>query len=386
MLNNKPTGTTLIRFIAPFIIGIGLTACSSTPEEPAPAPKPAPVQVTEPAPEPEPAPRPVELKPDYPERYVVQKGDTLWGISERFLKDPWLWPQVWHINPEIRNPHLIFPGDVIALHYVDGKPYLTLEGAAGVAPPKGIKTEKLSPSIRYESLDAAIETIPRSELSPFLYRPGIVSKEELDNAPYIVSSRDGHLVSGPGNTVYATRIKDNTLGTYNVVKTGEIYRDPKTNEVLGYQVVKVADATVTRGGDPVTLVLSNSRAEVLDGNYLLPSKKEELEFNFFPFPPTQDVDGDIISAFGALTQIGQYTVVVIDRGANVGLKPGHILAVNQKGERVRDPRGSYSTETIQLPSERAGLVMVFRVYDKVSYALVMEATHPIHINDTVRNP
>jgi hypothetical protein len=385
MLNNKPTGTTLIRFIAPFIIGVSLAACSSTPEQPAPAPKPEPVKA-EPAPPPAPEPAPVvELKPDYPERYVVQKGDTLWGIAERFLKDPWLWPQVWHINPEIRNPHLIYPGEVIALHFVGGKPYLTLEGAGGVAP-KGIKTVKLEPHARIQPLDKAIDAIPRSVLAPFLYRPGIVTQEELDKAPYIVSSRDGHLVSGSGNTVYATRMSDDKLAVYNVVKTGEEYRDPKTDEFLGYQAVKVADATVTRWGDPTTLVLSNSRAEVLDGYYMLPTEKSTLEFSFFPYPPRKQINGDIISAFNALSQIGQYTVVAIDRGAREGLKPGHILAVYQRGEKVRDPRGAYSTSMIQLPSERAGLVMVFRVYEKVSYALIMEATRPIHINDEVRTP
>ncbi|MCG6935854.1 MAG: LysM peptidoglycan-binding domain-containing protein [Proteobacteria bacterium] len=389
MLNNKPTGTTLIHFLVPFILGVSLAACSSAPEKPAPAPEPKsePVKVTEPTPPPAPEPAPVvELKPDYPERYVVKKGDTLWGIAERFLKDPWLWPQVWHINPEIRNPHLIYPGEVIALHYVDGKPYLTLEGAGGVAPPKGITTVKLSPRVRTQSLDKAIDTIPRSELAPFLYRPGVVTQEDLDKAPYIVSSRDGHLVSGPGNTVYATNVQDKTLTVYNVVKTGDVYRDPKTGEVLGYQAVKVADATVTRWGEPVTMVLSNSRAEVLDGNYLLPTEKNKLDFNFFPYPPKTKVNGEIIAAFNALSQIGQYAVVAINRGEREGLKQGHILAIYQRGEKVRDPRGEYSTKMVQLPNERAGLVMVFKVYEKVSYALVMDATRPIHINDEVANP
>ncbi|HID49603.1 MAG TPA: LysM domain-containing protein, partial [Chromatiales bacterium] len=336
-------------------------------------------------PAPEPAPV-VELKPDYPDRYVVRKGDTLWDIAARFLKDPWMWPQVWHINPEIRNPHLIYPGDVISLHYAGDKPYLALEGAPGEAAPKGIRTVKLKPGARVLPLDAAIDAIPRSALAPFLYRPGIVTKEELDKAPYIISSQEGHLISGPGNTVYATRFGDQSLTVYNVIRVGQEYRDPRTGEFLGYQAVKVADANVTRWGDPVTLILSNSRIEVLDGDYLLPTEKSTLEFSFFPYPPRKPISGDIIAAFNALTQIGQYTVVAIDRGAREGLKQGHILAIYQKGEKVRDPRGEYSTKLIQLPSERAGLLMVFKVYDKVSYALVMEATRPIHIHDEVRTP
>ena len=187
MLNNKPTGITLTRLLSLFVLGSGLMACASAPEEPAPEPEPIIMAAPEPEPAPPPPPPPV-FKPDYPDRYVVVKGDTLWDIASRFLNDPWLWPQVWQINPKIRNPHLIYPGDVVVLYYVDGKPYLTLEGVAGVVPPKEIETVKLSPQIRYDSLEKAIDTIPRSAIGPFLYRPRVVSKEEIDDAPYIVSS------------------------------------------------------------------------------------------------------------------------------------------------------------------------------------------------------
>jgi hypothetical protein len=193
MLNNKPTGMTLTRLLSLFVLGSGLVACASAPEEP--APEPEPIIMAAPEPEPAPPPPPAVFKPDYPDRYVVVKGDTLWDIASRFLNDPWLWPQVWQINPKIRNPHLIYPGDVIVLYYVDGKPYLTLEGVAGVVPPKEIETVKLSPKVRYESLEKAIDTIPRSAIGPFLYRPRVVSKEEIDNAPYIVSSYEEHLIS-----------------------------------------------------------------------------------------------------------------------------------------------------------------------------------------------
>ena len=192
MLNNKPTGITLTRLLILFALATGLVACASAPEEPA---EPEPIVMAEPEPAPEPPPPPTIMKPDHPDRYVVVKGDTLWGIADRFLHDPWLWPKVWQINPNIRNPHLIYPGDVIVLYYVDGQPYLTLEGMAGmvpsekgVVPAKDIETVKLTPQIRYDTLEKAIDTIPRSAIGPFLYRPRVVSKEEIDNAPYIVSS------------------------------------------------------------------------------------------------------------------------------------------------------------------------------------------------------
>ncbi len=381
MLNNKPTGKTLTRLLSLFVLGSGLLACASAPEEPAPAPEP--VIMAAPEPEPAPPPPPPAFKPDYPDRYVVVKGDTLWDIASRFLNDPWLWPQVWQINPKIRNPHLIYPGDVIVLYYVDGKPYLTLEGAAGVVPPKGIDTVKLSPKIRYESLEKAIDTIPRSAIGPFLYRPRVVSKEEIDNAPYIVSSYEEHLISGTGNRVYAKKVTDNTIAQYGVIRPGQVYRDPDSNEILGYEVVRVAAARVVRGGDPTTLTLVDARREVLNGDLLLPSEESELDFNFFPQPPRDQISGQIISVFDGVSQIGQYNVVVLNRGKRDGLIPGHVLAIYQSGKEVQDPQ---SSSWVTLPDERAGVLMVFRTYDKVSYALVMRATRAIHVYDRVTNP
>ncbi len=383
MLNNKPTGKTLTRLLSLFVLGSGLLACASAPEEP--VPEPEPVMMTAPEPEPAPPPPPPAFKPDYPDRYVVVKGDTLWDIASRFLKDPWLWPQVWQINPKIRNPHLIYPGDVIVLYYVDGKPYLTLEGVAGVVPPKGIETVKLSPKVRYESLEKAIDTIPRSAIGPFLYRPRVVSKEEIEDAPYIVSSYEEHLISGTGNRVYAKKVTSDAIVQYGVIRPGEVYRDPDTNEVLGYEVVRVAAARVVRAGDPTTLTLVDAKREVLNGDLLLPSEEGELDFNFVPQPPRGAVNGKIISVFDGVSQIGQYNVVVLNRGKRDGMVPGTVLAIYQAGKKVADPQGS-STSWVTLPDERAGVLMVFRTYEKVSYALVMRATRAIHVYDRVTNP
>ena len=384
MLNNKPTGMTLTRLLSLFVLGSGLMACASAPEEP--APEPEPIIMAAPEPEPAPPPPPPVFKPDYPDRYVVVKGDTLWDIASRFLNDPWLWPQVWQINPKIRNPHLIYPGDVIVLYYVDGKPYLTLEGVAGVVPPKEIETVKLSPQIRYDSLEKAIDTIPRAAIGPFLYRPRVVSKEEIDDAPYIVSSYEEHLISGTGNRVYAKKVTNDQIAQYGVIRPGEVYRDPDTNEVLGYEVIRVAAARVVRAGDPTTLTLVDAKREVLNGDLLLPSEESELDFTFFPQPPRNAITGKIISVFDGVSQIGQYNVVVLNRGKRDGLVPGHVLAIYQAGKKVPDPQGAASTDWVTLPDERAGVLMVFRTYEKVSYALVMRATRAIHLYDRVTNP
>jgi len=380
----------LTRLLILFALGIGLMACAAAPEEP------EAIVLAEP--EPAPPPPPTVMKPDHPDRYVVVKGDTLWGISERFLNDPWLWPKVWQINPNIRNPHLIYPGDVIVLYYVDGKPYLTLEGMAGVVPPptskkpvavvppKDIDTVKLSPRIRYDTLEKAIDTIPRSAIGPFLYRPRVVTKDEIEDAPYIVSSYEEHLMTGAGNRVYAKNVNDANIAQYGVMRPGQVYRDPETNEVLGYEVIRVAAGRVVRSGEITTLDLVSSRREVLNGDILLPSEESELDFNFFPQPPRDAISGQIISVFGGLSQIGQYNVVVLNRGQREGLVPGNVLAIYQSGNKVPDPHGAASTSWITLPDERAGILMVFRTYEKVSYALVMKATRVIHINDRVTNP
>ena len=388
MLNNKPTGITLTRLLILFALATGLLACASAPEEPA---EPEPIVMAEPEPAPEPPPPPTVMKPDHPDRYVVVKGDTLWGIAERFLNDPWLWPKVWQINPNIRNPHLIFPGDVIVLYYVDGKPYLTLEGMAGVvppaepgaAPPKGIETVKLSPQIRYDTLEKAIDTIPRSAIGPFLYRPRVVTKDEIDKAPYIVSSYEEHLFSGTGQRVYVKNLSDENIVQYGVIRPGLVYRDPDTNEILGYEVIRVAAARLAKKGDPASFNIVSSKREVYNGDLLLPSEESELDFNFFPSPPRKEINGKIISVFDGLDMIGQYNVVVLNRGQRDGLVPGNVLAIYQSGNKVRDPQGS---RWVTLPDERAGILMVFRTYEKVSYALVMKASKVMRVNDRVTNP
>lgn len=387
MVNNKLTGLRLTRFLSIVLLSLGLAACGSPPEQPPAAPQTSSYSLQEPeAPEPE---KPV-FKPDYPERYVVKKGDTLWDIAGRFLKDPWLWPQVWHINPEIRNPHLIYPGDVVVLYRdADGKPYLTLEGSGGMAPTRDIQTEKLSPRPRYESIEKAIPTIRRSVVAPFLQRPRVIDKDELDDAPYIVSSYEGHLISGTGNRIYARDVQDESIGRYDVVRPGRVYKDPQSGEVLGYEVIRLADARVTRGksgrDDVVTLNITRAEQEVLNGDRLLPVEQQQLDFNFFPRPPKDEVEGEIIAVHNGLSQIGQYNVVVLSKGTRDGLEPGHVLAIYQDGGTARDPDSWFGFH-VDLPDERAGILMVFRSYEKVSYALVMEAYRSLHVNDKVANP
>jgi hypothetical protein len=363
-----------------------LVACGSAPKEAEPPPEPKPAPVSEaPVEAYEPPSPPVVARPNVPERYVVKRGDTLWGIAETYLKDPWRWPEVWHINPEIRNPHLIFPGDVIVLYYVDGQPYLTVEGAAAAPPPTvpGLRTDKMQPQIRYEQLDKAIDTLPRELIGPFLVRPVSVPEEMLDKSPYIVSTYGDHLVTGTGGKIYARGEFDTSVGAYYVVRKGEPLVDPKSGERLGRFIPFVADANLLKTGDPSSLRVTRAVQQVVLGDRLLPAIEEELQYNFLPRAPESPINGHIIAVANGGVHIGQYHVVILDRGERDGLQPGHVLAVVQGGQRQRD---IFKRDYFVQPDERGGLVMVFKTYEKFSYALVMEAYRTLHLKDQVQNP
>lgn len=320
-------------------------------------------------------PQPLLLKPDYPESYIVRKGDTLWGISARFLRDPWRWPELWHKNPKINNPHLIYPGDILTLIYIDGKPTLQVQ--------RGRPTVTLSPRVRVEELVRPIPTIPIEAIRQFLHRPRIVGKNELKRAPYIVSAASGHLIAGAGIDVYARGVEDNDVTEFVVVRQGQVYREPSDGEVLGYEAIHVADAELRRFGDPAMLSVVRSSREVLRGDRMLPAQVERFEESFIPRAPANRVDGRIIAVMDGVTQIGQYQVVVLNLGHRDEIERGHVLAVYQRGDRVLD---EVRNQRLQLPDERAGTLMVFRAFEQISYALVMEATDPMHVLDRVMNP
>jgi LysM domain len=330
----------------------------------------------------QPAPPPV-LNPRHPESYVVQRGDTLWDIASMFLRDPWLWPEIWQINPQVENPHLIFPGDILSLAYLgDGRPVVRVERGPQTA---SGGFERLSPQIRSQPLEEAINTIPYETIASFLSRPRVLEKGQLDDLPYIVALREG-LIGGAGTDVYG-RGTDGAVGSvYNVVELGPELVDPDTNRVLGYQGIYVGQGRVDRTGDPSTLRLIDTEREAVVGNYLL-EEEDATPANFLPRAPEQQIEGRIISVLSGVSLIGQYNVVVLNRGARDGLEPGHVLRVFKTGEQIHDERGhGISGKKVRLPDEPAGTMMVFRTADRISYALIMEATNAIAVLDTVRNP
>ncbi len=363
----------------------------------------------------------LQLQPNHPDTYVVVKGDTLWDISGRFLTKPWLWPEIWEVNPQIENPHLIYPGDMISLHYRDGKPVLRLQ-RGGVAQGRNVK---LSPGIREYQHDNAIQPIPLDAIRQFLTKPRVVGKEDLEMAPYIVSSYDEHLINGSGAKVYVREVQEGAPSRYSVYRKGGVYKNKNSDEVLGYEAIYVGDAVLQRYGDPATLILTDVDREALNGDRLLP-QEDVPEPQFIPHPPVRDINGTIISVVDGVSQIGQHQVVVLNLGDTDGIEVGHVMGIFQAGNVVRDTVSGKDVEVepfrterygeniidnavsdlvttikaaahhmgpnqgkgveVQLPEERIGNLMVFRTFERVSYALVMDISRPVHLHDSVSNP
>lgn len=320
----------------------------------------------------------VVLNPEHPDRYVVVKGDTLWDISAMFLRDPWLWPEVWYVNPQVENPHLIYPGDILTLVYVDGKPQLRMS--------RGYPTVDMSPQIRVESLENAIPTIPLDAIRPFLTRALVVDAEAMDKAPYVVASAGEHVITGVSDRVYARGIDDKSETIFDLYRPGGPYIDPDTDELLGYEALYVGTGPVEQFGDPSTIFLAQTTREIRVGDRLLPADESTPVTHFEPHAPETDLEGHIISVIDGVSQIGQFNVVAIDLGTREGLEIGHVFRIFKRGATIKDTVSGKRNDAVKLPDEDAGLIMVFRTFDKVSFGLVMKATSAININDFVRTP
>lgn len=320
----------------------------------------------------------LKLNPNHPEQYTVVKGDTLWDISGHFLEHPWQWPELWDVNSHIENPHLIYPGDQLVLNYRNGKPVLEL--IRNDSP-----TYKMSPEVQEIMLESAIPTIPFSEIEAFLTRPQVLSEEELASAPYVIASSDERIISGANDIIYVREISEEDAKNYSVFREGRIYRDFETQEILGYEALYKGNAWVVKTGDPATLELKSTTQEVLLGDRLLPVPDDDFEMNFVPRAPDDDIDGAIISVFNGVSQIGQFQIAVIDRGSRNNLEVGHILSILQRGKTVRDDVTKKRNDVVTLPDESAGVGMVFKTFEKVSYIIIMQATRAIHIHDKVRS-
>jgi hypothetical protein len=267
------------------------------------------------------------INPNAPKSYTVKRGDTLWGIASTFLRDPWLWPEVWYINPQVANPHLIYPGDTLALAYGrDGRPIIRLEqgGAA-----------RLDPRLRSSPLDGAIPTIPYSAISAFLSRPSVLTNEQVRESPHVVAFRDEHQAGGTGIEVYIADLNATPNSRFSIVHVGDELRDPDDNKVVGYQGIYTATALVAQPGSPTKALLIDTNRETVRGDKVLAADLD-VPLNFMLRAPRNDVHGRIISVIDGTQAIGQYQIVVINRGKRHGIDAGHVLAVDSAGKVVRD--------------------------------------------------
>lgn len=394
-MNNSTTPRPGI--IVPFFMLLGLLAVTTLSITGCSASKPDPVSMAEPeqaenttAAEKVAVPaKEIRVKASHPRQYTVKKGDTLWGISNLFLQDPWYWPEIWQKNTQIQNPHLIFPGDVLTLVYVNGQPQILVNEALHKAIQQDsgeLPVKKLSPGIRTKALQASIPSIPGDAIRQFLSKPRVVTREQLDNAPRIIASDEKHLILGSGDRVYIRGEIDKERVRFSVFRPGDALRDPVSNDLLGYEAKYSGEVHIITYEDPASGDLTYTDREVLIGDRLLPEDKSKLENLFFPHLPDKDVDAQIISLYDALFGVAQYQIVVINKGERDGMEVGHLLATYTQGEFARDRFDKRRSEPVKLPNERSGLLMLFKTFDRVSYGLTLESKRVIHNNDSVHTP
>ncbi|BFM04843.1 LysM peptidoglycan-binding domain-containing protein [Halioxenophilus aromaticivorans] len=321
----------------------------------------------------------IQLRNDHPDEYVVVKGDTLWDISGTFLRNPWMWPEIWHVNQQIANPHLIYPGDVIKLIYLDGQPRLTVGR-------RGAKLEgKLSPSVRVVPLGDAIPAIPLDVVDAFLNKNRVVDKAEFEVAPYVVAGQEQRLILANGDKVYVRGALADNIPNYNIYRLGDAYVDPASGEVLGYGAKDVGSVKVTGIHSQVSsMMVTRTTEEVRIGDRVLPDEERAIESTFYPSSPAnENIEGMVIAMDEGLTHAGNMDVIVLNLGTREGVASGDVLAVYKEGKLIKD---QISGDSVQLPEERVGLAMVFRTFDKLCYALVLETDRPIRLQDKLYSP
>ncbi|MGH8298932.1 MAG: LysM peptidoglycan-binding domain-containing protein [Steroidobacteraceae bacterium] len=335
-----------------------------------------------------------QINPNAPMTYTVKRGDTLWGIASMYLRDPWDWPEVWYINPQIHNPHLIYPGDKLALAYdSNGRPQIRVVEASAL---------RLEPRLRSTPITAAIPMIPYSSIAAFLGRPTVLTKEEIQAAPHIIAFRDDHQIAGSGVIAYVRGLGPSPHGRYSVIHVSDQLRDPDTGHVLGYLGIYTATALITEPPTrPARATLIDTQRETLRGDKLI-STDITAPLNLEPRAPATQVNGKIawiVGDTGISDLAGEYDIVVINRGSDAGLEPGNVLEVDQRGQVVRDTYGSGGVALrhmsdlgssfaprVRLPDERAGTLLVFKTYRELSFALIVGASNTIAVGDVVHNP
>jgi len=326
------------------------------------------------------------LKPGAPRSYIVQRGDTLWGLARMFLRDPWLWPEIWYVNPQVQNPHLIYPGDTLQLAAGrDGKTTLQLTRGSAA---------RLRPLLRSTAIgdDGPIATIPYEAIRAFLSKPTILSEKEAKALPYIYAIRDGHVLAGTNNDVYLHQFKGAVGERYNIMHIDVPLKDPDGHQQLGYMALYAGTAVVKRGGDEAMATITDVAREVLRGDVLTNTTAEDVR-NIVPHAPAKPVNGHVIAIANGVSLAGQYQVIALNRGTQAGVDIGQVLRTREAAQTTSDTcahlNGKSSCRKLRnatLPQEFSGTLLVFRSFEHMSYALVVAESTPIHVGDRFGNP
>ena len=352
-----------------------------------------------------------ELAPNAPDNYTVKRGDTLWSIAGIFLKSPWRWPELWGMNlQQVRNPHRIYPGQELFLDKIDGRAILRMRQSAGADTPPS-DTVRVSPRTRISSLaDSSLPTLQTNLIEPFLAEPVIVDEGVLNRAPRIVAVPEGRVLLTRGDRAYARGVANAPLvetdsrrdEEYRIFRNAKPLVDPVTKVVLGYEARYLGKALLVRGESvqpvqtasgapqpmvvPATIDIVSAREEMRVGDRLLPEPPRQL-LSYVPRAPEQRVDGSIVSMYGdAVSLAGQNQVVVINKGTADGIENGHVLAILKAGAQIQDRSLVGEREQIKIPNERNGLLMVFRPFERLSYALILEISDTVSVGDRIVNP
>ena len=331
----------------------------------------------------------IKLAANAPDRYVVVKGDTLWGISAKFLKDPWRWPDIWGLNKEeIKNPHWIYPGDVLVLDFSGNTPHLRKDGSSNGGDSQWqLMDAKLSPTVRRQTLvSGAISGIPLSAIQSFLTRPLVVGEQELDSAPTLVAGPENRVVLSAGDTAFAKGVVWEEQTGWNVFRPGRTFTDPDTKEVLGREAVYLGDVQITEFAEISTVVLTKAVQEIAPGDRLAKTQSAQ-SLSYMPHAPGSLIKGRVIAGPNdSFSEIGSREVVIINRGSREGMEIGHVLALYHDRPPVTPANAIDSKEKVKLPPERYGMLFIFRVFEKVSYGLVLNSTRPVNLRDVVQTP
>jgi nucleoid-associated protein YgaU len=320
----------------------------------------------------------LEMKDGHPDSYVVKKGDTLWDISGMFLANPWEWPEIWQVNSQIENPHKIYPGDTLSLVYVDDQPTLRLN--RGIA----ANTVKLSPTVGITELEPAIPAIPLEEIHAFMRDSRFVQPEEMEGAPYVMAGTKRHIIAGAGDEIFGRGDFSDGNKVYGIFREGQVFTDPETEEFLGIQATSVGESRlISVSNDVARLMINRTHSEIKQGDTLLPTIDEPVRAFFQPSKPKKFVAGEIMAVEGGVSQIGPMNVVIVNLGQREGIEAGNVLQIYRKGENVYDP---IAEELVQLPDEKAGLLMFFKVHEKLGYALVLTVDQDVSIGAPVFRP